>query len=138
MGYYVDKKQTLNVNKSLNDLTEEELEKRMNDIHTQYSHFIDLEEPEKKIINAEIEGDRKAEKYKRGFELARKMLRANGLEIEDPTSESYERIQTLRKISDPEPATKKSKKAMKELEEYQEERRKIRDKSKTQPEKIKW
>jgi len=38
MGYYVDKKQTLNVNKSLNDLTEEELEKRMNDIHTQYSH----------------------------------------------------------------------------------------------------
>ena len=138
MGYYVDKKQTLNVNKSLNDLTEEELEKRMNDIHTQYSHFIDLEEPEKKIINAEIQGDRKAEKYKRGFELARKMLRANGLEIEDPISESSERIQTLRKISDPEPATKKSKKAMKELEEYQEERRKIRDKSKTQPEKIKW
>ena len=42
MGYYVDKKQTLNVNKSLNDLSEEELEKRMNDIRSQYSHFIEV------------------------------------------------------------------------------------------------
>ena len=44
MGYYVDKKQTLNVNKSLNDLTEEELEKRMSEINNQYSHFIEVKD----------------------------------------------------------------------------------------------
>ena len=128
MGYYVDKKQTLNVNKSLNDLTEEELEKRMNDIHTQYSHFIELEEPEKKIINAEIQGDRKAEKYKQGFELARKMLKANGLEIGDPMNEKVQEIKNLHKIIEKE-ETPEQKKAMETLEEYQEKRRKERSKS---------
>ena len=128
MGYYVDKKQTLNVNKSLNDLTEEELEKRMNDIHTQYSHFIELDEPEKKIIKAELEGDRKAEKYKQGFELARKMLKANGLEIGDPMNEKVQEIKNLHNIIEKE-ETPEQKKAMETLEEYQEKRRKERSKS---------
>ena len=65
MGYYVEKKQQLNVNKTLNDMSEEELENRMNQIHKQYSHFIDLKEPEKQIINAEVRGDQKAAKYKK-------------------------------------------------------------------------
>jgi hypothetical protein len=128
MGYYVDKKQTLNVNKSLDELTEEELEKRMNEIHSQYSHFIELDEPEKKIIKAELEGDRKAAKYKQGFELARKMLKANGLEIEDPTNEKVQELRDLQKIIEKE-ETPEQKKAMETLEEYQEERRKERSKS---------
>ena len=89
MGYYIDKKQNLNVNKTLGDLTEEELEKKQRDILEQYSHFIDLKEPEKKVVEAEIRGDRKAAQYKEGFDLALKAL-AN----QDPE------IQRLREIAD--------------------------------------
>jgi hypothetical protein len=138
MGYYVDKKQTLNVNKSLNDLSEEELEKRMNDIHSQYSHFIDLEEPEKKIINAEIQGDRKAEKYKTAFELARKMLNKNGLTIGDPESEIVEDIKRLNKIREDSIETPEQKKIQKDLEDYQKSQKKVREKNKSTKEKIEW
>jgi hypothetical protein len=44
MGYYVDKKQTLNVNKSLNDLSEEELEQKQKDIESKYAHFIQFKD----------------------------------------------------------------------------------------------
>ena len=90
MGYYVDKKQTLNVNKTLGDLTEEELTQKHRDLLDQYSHFIDLKEPEKKIVDAEIRGDRKAAKYKEGFELALKQLRENG--ISNPEAERLRQI----------------------------------------------
>ena len=89
MGYYIDKKQNLNVNKTLGDLTEEELEKKQRDILEQYSHFIELKEPEKKVVEAELRGDRKAAQYKEGFDLALKAL-AN----QDPE------IQRLREIAD--------------------------------------
>ena len=98
MGYYVEKKQQLNVNKTLNDMSEEELENRMNQIHKQYSHFIDLKEPEKKIINAEVRGDQKVEKYKKGFDLATKLLRENGIKIDD-SPDVDKRIELLRSIS---------------------------------------
>ena len=130
MGYYVDKKQTLNVNKSLDDLTEEELEKRMSDIHSQYSHFIDLGEPEKKIINAEMQGDRKAEKYKTAFELARKMLKENGLTIGDPENEIVQDIKHLNKIRDEDIETDEEKKVLEQLQEHQNTRRAERNKSK--------
>jgi len=90
MGYYVDKKQTLNVNKTLGDLTEEELEKKQREILEQYSHFIELKEPQKKIVEAEIRGDRKAAKYKEGFDLAIKQLRENG--ISNPEAERLKKI----------------------------------------------
>jgi phage terminase small subunit len=90
MGYYVDKKQTLNVNKTLDDLTEEELTKRQRDILEQYSHFIELKEPEKKIVEAEIRGDRKASIYKEGFDLAIKQLREMG--INNPEAERLRKI----------------------------------------------
>jgi phage terminase small subunit len=90
MGYYVDKKQTLNVNKTLGDLTEEELEKKQREILEQYSHFIELKEPQKKIVEAEIRGDRKAAKYKEGFDLAIKQLRDNG--ISNPEAERLRKI----------------------------------------------
>jgi phage terminase small subunit len=90
MGYYVDKKQTLNVNKTLDDLTEEELTQKQRNILEQYSHFIDLKEPEKKIVEAEIRGDRKASIYKEGFELALKQLREMG--INNPEAERLRQI----------------------------------------------
>ncbi len=92
MGYYVDKKQTLNVNKTLGDLTEDELIQKQRSILEQYSHFIDLKEPQKKIVEAEIRGDRKAAKYKEGFDLAVKQLRENGI--------SNHEAERLRKIAE--------------------------------------
>ena len=56
MGYYIDKKQNLNVNKTLGDLTEEELEKKQRDILEQYSHFIELKEPEKVVMARAVLG----------------------------------------------------------------------------------
>jgi len=44
MGYYVDKKQTLNVNKTLHDLTEEELKQKQIDIENRFSHFIEVKD----------------------------------------------------------------------------------------------
>jgi len=90
MGYYVDKKQTLNVNKTLGDLSEEELMQKQRDILEQYSSFIELKEPEKKVVEAEIRGDRKAARYKEGFELAIKQLRENG--INNPEAERLRKI----------------------------------------------
>tara|TARA_R110000803_G_scaffold139896_1_gene206524 strand:+ start:97 stop:816 length:720 start_codon:yes stop_codon:yes gene_type:complete len=136
MGYYIDRKESLNVNKSLNELTEEDLEKRMNDIHTKYSHFIDLDEPERKIINAEIEGDRKVEKYKTAFELARKMLNKNGLTIGDPENEIVQDIKHLNKIRDEDIETDEQKKVLEQLQEHQNTRRAERNKSKLTKEKI--
>ena len=87
MGYYVDKKQTLNVNKTLGDLTEDELIQKQRSILEQYSHFIDLKEPQKKIVEAEIRGDRKPSLY-----LAVKQLRENGI--------SNHEAERLRKIAE--------------------------------------
>tara|TARA_R110001632_G_scaffold3895_1_gene17004 strand:- start:497 stop:1225 length:729 start_codon:yes stop_codon:yes gene_type:complete len=127
MGYYIDKKQTLNVNKSLHDLSEEELEERMNQIHSQYSHFINLEEPEKKIINAEVEGDRKAAKYKRAFELASKLLKQNNISIGDDDNPDHvdqmERINLMKKINEDE---KEKSERNEVLEDYQKLRAKER------------
>jgi hypothetical protein len=116
MGYYVDKKQTLNVNKTLGDLSEEELIEKQRSILEQYSHFIDLKEPQKKIVEAEIRGDRKAAKYKEGFELAVKQLRENG--INNPEAER------LRQIAEHSTETDS------ELEEYNKRREKERSNDK--------
>jgi len=137
MGYYIDKKQNLNVNKNLNDLTEEELGQKQREIMSKYSHFIDLEEPEKKIVEAELRGDRKAQSYKTAFELARKMLKENGLTIGDPESEAREELKRMELLSEEEPETPEQKKTMKDLEEYQEERKKQRLNSNTKMEKLK-
>ena len=125
MGYYVEKKQQLNVNKTLNDMSEEELENRMNQIHKQYSHFIDLKEPEKKIINAEVRGDQKAEKYKKGFDLATKLLRENGIKIDD-SPDVDKRIELLRSISKEPEITKEQAETQKALDDYQIRRKKER------------
>ena len=116
MGYYVDKKQTLNVNKTLGDLSEEELIEKQRSILEQYSHFIDLKEPQKKIVEAEIRGDRKAAKYKEGFELAVKQLRENG--VNNPEAER------LRQIAEHSTETDS------ELEEYNKRREKERSNDK--------
>ena len=137
MGYYIDKKQTLNVNKSIDDLTEEELIKKQREIMDKYSQFIDLEEPEKKIVEAELSGDRKASTYKEAFELARRKLNENGILIGDPDSEAYEEIKRLDKIHNPEPDTPKHIEAMKALNDYQDKRKKQRSKSTTKMEKLK-
>jgi len=97
----------------------------MNQIHKQYSHFIDLKEPEKKIINAEIRGDQKAEKYKKGFELATKLLRDNGIKIDEST-DVEKRIELLRSISAEPVLTKKQTKTQKALDDYQTRRNKER------------
>ena len=44
MGYYIDKKQTLNVNKTLEDLSVEELEERKKDLIKRYGHFLNEED----------------------------------------------------------------------------------------------
>ena len=137
MGYYVDRKQSLNVNKSLDDLTEEELIKKQREIMDKYSHFIDLEEPEKKIVEAELSGDRKASTYKEAFELARKLLEKNNISIGDPESELSEEVKRLDKIHTPDPDTPEHLDAMKVLEKYQEERANERSKYKPKMEKIK-
>ena len=137
MGYYIDKKQTLNVNKSIDDLTEEELIKKQREIMDKYSHFIDLEEPEKKIVEAELSGDRKASMYKEAFELARRKLNENGISIAEPDSEAYEEIKRLDKIHNPEPDTPKHTEAMKALNDYQDKRKQQRSKSTTKMEKLK-
>lgn len=129
MGYYVEKKQQLNVNKTLNDMSEEELEEKMNQIHKQYSHFIDLKEPEKKIINAEIRGDQKAEKYKKGFDLATKLLRENGIKIDDDMVVE-KRIELLRSISKEPELTEEQAKTQKALDDYQIRRKKERNNGK--------
>jgi len=129
MGYYVEKKQQLNVNKTLDDMSEEELENRMNQIHKQYSHFIDLKEPEKKIINAEIRGDQKAEKYKKGFDLATKLLRENGIKIDDDMVVE-KRIELLRSISKEPELTEEQAKTQKALDDYQIRRKKERNNGK--------
>jgi len=122
MGYYVDKKQTLNVNKTLGDYSEEELEQKQRDLLSQYSHFVDLKEPEKKIIEAEIRGDRKAEQYKEGFKLATKLLRDSGI-VEEGTEDMADEIERLRKLSEPE---KETNERDEQLEEYQKVRAKER------------
>jgi len=72
--------------------TEDELIQKQRSILEQYSHFIDLKEPQKKIVEAEIRGDRKAAKYKEGFDLAVKQLRENGI--------SNHEAERLRKIAE--------------------------------------
>ena len=126
MGYYVEKKQQLNVNKTLNDMSEEELENKMNQIHKQYSHFINLEEPEKKIINAEIRGDQKAEKYKKGFELATKKLREHGIKIDENGNDIEEDIKLLRAIQEKPQPTEEEAEREKALADYQIRRNKER------------
>ena len=102
-----------------------------------YSHFIDLEEPEKKIVEAELSGDRKASMYKEAFELARRKLNENGISLADPDSEAYEEIKRLDKIRNPEPDTPKHTEAMKVLNDYQDNRKQQRSKSTTKMEKLK-
>jgi phage terminase small subunit len=126
MGYYVEKKQQLNVNKTLNDMSEEELENKMNQIHKQYSHFINLEEPEKKIINAEIRGEQKAEKYKKGFDLATKKLREYGIKIDENGNDIEEDIKHLRSIQETPQLTEEEAKREKALADYQIRRNKER------------
>lgn len=70
MGYYIDKKQTLNVNKDLGTLSEEQLVDKQRQILEQYSHFIDLKEPEKAVIKAEIRAEIKNKKLKNDLDLA--------------------------------------------------------------------
>ena len=90
------------------------------------------------LFSPEIQGDRKAEKYKTAFELARKMLNKNGLTIGDPESEIVEDIKRLNKIRDDSIETPEQKKIQKDLEDYQESQKKVREKNKSTKEKIEW
>ena len=66
------------------------------------------------------------------------MLNKNGLTIGDPESEIIEDIKRLNKIRDDSIETPEQKKIQKDLEDYQESQKKVREKNKSTKEKIEW
>jgi hypothetical protein len=66
------------------------------------------------------------------------MLNKNGLTIGDPESEIVEDIKRLNKIRDDSIETPEQKKIQKDLEDYQESQKKVREKNKSTKEKIEW